>query len=67
MYPQDISTIFDYNSAIHKYKTRSATNQGLFVPEIKKTHLFIIKCKYVAPLLILLLFDHFSLNNSAPF
>ena len=38
--PSDISNIFDYNSAIHKYKTRSATNQGLFF--LKFLHLIMI-------------------------
>ena len=77
----DISNIFDYNSVIYKYSNRSATHQGPFVPEIFtsnygtksiKYQILNMKCKYVAPLLLLLLllsllFDHFSLNNFAPF
>ena len=49
--PSDISNIFDYNSAIHKYKTRSATNQGLFVPEIFTSNYGTKSIKYQGPLL----------------
>ena len=47
--PSDLSNIFDYNSAIHKYKTRSATNQGLFIPEIFTSNYGTKSIKYQGP------------------
>ena len=49
--PSDISNIFDYNSDIHKYSTSSATNQGLFVPEIFTSNYGTKSIKYQGPLL----------------
>ena len=36
--PAELSDIFNYNSNIHNYNTRSTVIQGLFIPEISTTN-----------------------------
>ena len=50
-YLQNISNIFDYNTNIHKYNTRSTVNQGLFNPEILTTNYGAKSIKYQGPLI----------------
>ena len=51
IYYLQISNIFDYNTDIHKYNTRSTVNQGLFIPEILTTNYGAKSIKYQGPLI----------------
>ena len=49
--PSEISNIFEYNTDIHNYNTRSTINQGLFIHVIVSTKYCTESIKYQGPLL----------------
>ena len=49
--PSEISNIFEYNTDIHNYNTRSTINQGLFIHVIVSTKYGTKSIKYQGPLL----------------
>ena len=49
--PSEKSNIFEYNTDIHNYNTRSTINQGLFIPVIVSTKYGTKLIKYQGPLL----------------